>query len=115
MRNALTDSKRRLFLVATALAALTLSGLAQERDRSKIPDKYKWNLADLYPSDVAWRGARSDHEGNDSCDGRDGKPARETGAMIRPTNPLSPSDRLRVIVAIGIPPPPRRKVPLGML
>ncbi len=31
---------------------------AQERDRSKIPDKYKWNLADLYPSDDAWRAAK---------------------------------------------------------
>jgi oligoendopeptidase F len=28
---------------------------AQERDRSKIPDEYKWNLTDLYPSDQAWR------------------------------------------------------------
>src|SRR5687767_7930666 len=30
----------------------------QERDRAKIPDKYKWNLADLYPSDDAWRAAK---------------------------------------------------------
>jgi oligoendopeptidase F len=29
--------------------------LAQERDRSKIPDQYKWNLADIYPSDAAWK------------------------------------------------------------
>ena len=55
MRNLNTPSKSRLFLVAAALAALTLSGLAQERDRSKIADKYKWNLSDLYPSDAAWR------------------------------------------------------------
>ena len=31
---------------------------AQERDRSKIPDQYKWNLADIYPSDAAWRGGQ---------------------------------------------------------
>lgn len=31
---------------------------AQERDRSKIPDQYKWNLADLYPSDEAWDQAK---------------------------------------------------------
>ncbi|MGD1044243.1 MAG: oligoendopeptidase F [Bacteroidota bacterium] len=34
------------------------SSLAQERDRSKIADQYKWNLADIYPSDVAWKEAK---------------------------------------------------------
>jgi oligoendopeptidase F len=29
-----------------------------ERDRSKIPDQYKWNLADLYADDAAWQAAR---------------------------------------------------------
>ena len=33
-------------------------GLGQERDRAKIPDKYKWNLADLYQTAAAWRGAK---------------------------------------------------------
>ena len=28
---------------------------APERDRSAIAEKYKWNLADLYPSEQAWR------------------------------------------------------------
>jgi len=32
--------------------------LAQERDRSKIADQYKWNLADIYPSDSAWKEAK---------------------------------------------------------
>jgi oligoendopeptidase F len=43
---------------AAVLLALSASGVAQERDRGKIPDKYKWNLADLYPSDVTWRAAK---------------------------------------------------------
>src|SRR3982751_2202957 len=34
------------------------AGSQQERDRAKIPDRYKWNLADLYPSDEAWRAAK---------------------------------------------------------
>ena len=55
MRNLITHSKSRLFLVAAAVAAFTLSPVAQERDRTKIADKYKWNLTDLYPSDAAWR------------------------------------------------------------
>ncbi len=32
--------------------------LAQERDRSRIPEEYKWNLADVYPSEAAWRTAK---------------------------------------------------------
>ena len=31
---------------------------AQERDRSKIPDQYKWDLTDVYPSDEAWKEAK---------------------------------------------------------
>ena len=39
--------------------ALTVATAAQEqRDRSKIPDKYKWNLADIYPDVAAWRAAK---------------------------------------------------------
>src|SRR5688572_31089183 len=26
-----------------------------ERDRAKVADVYKWNLADVYPNDAAWR------------------------------------------------------------
>ncbi len=29
-----------------------------ERDRGKIPERYKWNLTDIYPSDIAWETAR---------------------------------------------------------
>jgi oligoendopeptidase F len=47
-----------LVVGAAALAMLTLTVFAQERDRSKIPDKDKWNLADIYPSDAAWRAAK---------------------------------------------------------
>ena len=31
------------------------SSVAPERDRTSVADKYKWNLADLYPSAQAWR------------------------------------------------------------
>src|SRR5215471_18766331 len=46
------------FAAAVTFLALTLSLVAQERDRSATPDKYKWNLADIYPSDAAWRAAK---------------------------------------------------------
>ena len=39
-------------------ATLTLTPFAQERDRTKIADRYKWNLADIYPTDAAWRAAK---------------------------------------------------------
>ena len=36
-------------------AASSLISAAQERDRSKIPDEYKWDLTELYASDREWR------------------------------------------------------------
>jgi len=48
----------RPLATAFALVVLTITLGAQERDRSKIPDKYKWNLTDIYPSDAAWRAAK---------------------------------------------------------
>ena len=46
--------------VATALASLAppTHVSAQERDRSKIPDKFKWSLGEVYPSEDAWRAAK---------------------------------------------------------
>jgi oligoendopeptidase F len=58
MRKLMARSELRVCVVVAAISALTLPGLAQERDRAKIPDKYKWNLSDLYPSDAAWRTAK---------------------------------------------------------
>ena len=46
-------------VVVSLVAALCIAPVAgQNRDRSKVPDKYKWNLADIYPSDGAWRTAK---------------------------------------------------------
>ena len=40
------------------LAAESHAAVAQERDRAKIPEKDKWNLAELYPTDDAWKKAK---------------------------------------------------------
>ena len=49
-----------------AFGAILLAGLAlisaptlgaQERDRARVADRYKWNLADIYPTEEAWRAA----------------------------------------------------------
>ncbi len=46
--------------MAPALAALTLQGaVAQERERADIPEKYTWDLSEIYPSTEAWRAART--------------------------------------------------------
>jgi oligoendopeptidase F len=43
---------------AAALVGLTAFAGAQQRDRAKVPEKYTWNLADIYPSEPAWRSAK---------------------------------------------------------
>ncbi|MCC7418214.1 MAG: oligoendopeptidase F [Acidobacteria bacterium] len=48
----------RSIVAAVLVAAVGLGVAAQERDRARIPDKYKWNLADIYPDDAAWRAAK---------------------------------------------------------
>jgi oligoendopeptidase F len=51
-------SSIRVWCVAITVTALTISGTAQSRDRAQTPDKYKWNLTELYASDAAWRSAK---------------------------------------------------------
>jgi oligoendopeptidase F len=46
------------WIAAAAIATLTITAGAQERDRAKIPEQYKWNLADLYANEAAWRAAK---------------------------------------------------------
>ncbi len=47
-------TKVMLSLLGFSFAGMQ-TGYTQERDRSKIDDKYKWKLSDIYPSDDAWR------------------------------------------------------------
>jgi oligoendopeptidase F len=44
-------------LVVTTAAVVFMSVLisGQDRDRAKVADAYKWNLADVYPTEAAWR------------------------------------------------------------
>ena len=41
-----------------AIVGLTIAAAGQERDRSHIPEKYRWNLADIFTSDAAWRASK---------------------------------------------------------
>jgi len=49
---------RTVWWSIVALVAFVAVTNAQERDRAKIPDAYKWNLADVYPNEAAWRAAK---------------------------------------------------------
>ena len=42
-------------LALGVVVCMSVAILGQERDRAKVADKYKWNLADIYASDAAWR------------------------------------------------------------
>jgi oligoendopeptidase F len=42
-----------LTLVTVIVMTVLIAG--QERDRAKVPEALKWNLADVFPSEAAWR------------------------------------------------------------
>jgi oligoendopeptidase F len=48
----------RPILAAVVVVGLTAATFAQVRERKDIPEKYKWNLADIYPDVAAWRAAK---------------------------------------------------------
>src|SRR5204862_2549785 len=93
---------------AKALALLLLVGLtaaSQTRERSTIPDQYKWNLADIYASDDAWRAAKEDFvakmEKVGSCKGTIAEsPARMLAAAEAITNLNKEHGRLFVYEAL---------------
>lgn len=51
----LAGALRHSAVMVLFFAAITTFAAAQERDRSKIPDRDKWDLTAVYPSDDAWR------------------------------------------------------------
>ncbi len=50
----------RLALLLAGLSAAAAALPAAARERSEIPERYKWKLSDLYPSDDAWRAAKDE-------------------------------------------------------
>lgn len=47
-------SKYRFVFSLLFLSAALFGGRADALERSEVPEKYKWNTADLYPDDAAW-------------------------------------------------------------
>ena len=50
------------FLLAVQILVLQFAREAGAAERAEILDKYKWNLADLYPNEAAWTAAKGDLE-----------------------------------------------------
>src|ERR1044071_7793125 len=50
--------RMRPFWTALAVASFSVIAIGQERDRAKIPDKFKWDLGDIYRNEAAWRAAK---------------------------------------------------------
>src|SRR5262245_13282919 len=46
-------------VVVAAVICMSVLTIGQERDRAKVADKYKWNLADIYPDVATWRKQKS--------------------------------------------------------
>ena len=53
----------RRVAVTFALIVCVIPAVAQQRDRSSIPDKYKWDLTHIYASNAAWSTDRETLEG----------------------------------------------------
>jgi oligoendopeptidase F len=49
---------RHLPAALVLFAFATVLSQAQEHDRAKLPDEYKWDLTPIYPSDQAWRASK---------------------------------------------------------
>ncbi len=43
-----------------AVLAVVVSGPVLATERAEVPDKYRWNLAELYPDEAAWVAAKKD-------------------------------------------------------
>jgi len=48
--------------LVTVLVVLSATVWAQQRDRASVPDKYKWDLTQIYATDSAWRTAKEQLE-----------------------------------------------------
>ena len=44
-----------LAVVVAAVTCMSVLTIGQERDRAKVADEYKWNLADIFTDAAAWR------------------------------------------------------------
>ena len=52
-------SRTRLVIVTLGIGIIAMTAAAVfAGERKDVPEQYKWNLADLYPSEAAWTKAK---------------------------------------------------------
>ena len=54
----LRRNQATVVLTAATIAVTVVAGVAQQKERNAVPDKYKWDLTQIYPTDQAWRTAK---------------------------------------------------------
>lgn len=47
-------------LLLLLITSMIFNSYAQTLERDEVPDKYKWNLSDLYPDEIEWLKAKED-------------------------------------------------------
>src|SRR5262245_8895075 len=87
--SASTRHVRHAFVIAAVLALAPVLSADQQRERSSTPDRYKWDLSQIYPSDQAWRTAKDKLTGEISAI----RPFKGTLA----TSPQKLSDALELV------------------
>src|SRR3954463_2540473 len=77
----MTRRHRRQLAGFTAMLMLSVVSIAgQERDRSRIPDQYKWDLTPLYATEQGWRAAKETAQAGFPQLGKSGGPRGPSAA-----------------------------------
>ena len=73
--------KSYLIILFTVLFVIT--SFPQTKERKEIPENYKWNLTDLYPSLADWQNAKKDVSSNiDKIESYKGKLDKDAGTLL---------------------------------
>ena len=57
---ATTRRNCHVFVIVTFLTiSAQVTSAGQQRERSSVPDRYRWDLTQIYPADQAWRALHS--------------------------------------------------------
>jgi oligoendopeptidase F len=79
----MSRTRLAVFFVFALGSTVMSQALAHATERKDVPDRYKWNLADLYPSEAAWTQAREAVERRlPELDRRRGKLGQSAGELL---------------------------------
>ena len=77
-------SRLKSLIIFIFVLFFAVNTFAQTKERQEIPDKYKWNLTDLYASVKDWKGAKVDISTNiDKIEAYKGKIAQDAETLLQ--------------------------------